>query len=217
MSRRVPEPYLSAWQAVLTAHASVVARVEEALQDAGLPPLSWYDVLWAVCGRRTAPPATGRGRRPRPVCRADRRRGGHAAADVARLRTRPARDVCRDHQRRRGSRDRRRTAPSHGRGLGHEVTVGHRGRTRPRRAGERHRRRPHSPNPDPTIDRRAVETLRLAHSSASQFLQVQGTLRRPNGDTPVIVGEGRVQVVPGVVQEQRVWLAGGGHVVRPLH
>lgn len=48
MSRRVPEPYLSAWQAVLTAHASVVARVEEALQDAGLPPLSWYDVLWAV-------------------------------------------------------------------------------------------------------------------------------------------------------------------------
>jgi DNA-binding MarR family transcriptional regulator len=48
MSQRVPEPYLSAWQAVLTAHASVVARVEEALQDAGLPPLSWYDVLWAV-------------------------------------------------------------------------------------------------------------------------------------------------------------------------
>lgn len=48
MSRRVPEPYLSAWQAVLTAHASVVARVEEALEEADLPPLSWYDVLWAV-------------------------------------------------------------------------------------------------------------------------------------------------------------------------
>jgi DNA-binding MarR family transcriptional regulator len=50
MSRRVPEPYLSAWQAVLTAHASVVARVEEALEVADLPPLSWYDVLWAVRG-----------------------------------------------------------------------------------------------------------------------------------------------------------------------
>jgi DNA-binding MarR family transcriptional regulator len=48
MSRRVPEPYLGAWQAVLTAHASVVARVEEALAEAELPPLSWYDVLWAV-------------------------------------------------------------------------------------------------------------------------------------------------------------------------
>lgn len=48
MSRRVPEPHLSAWQAVLTAHASVVARVEEALEEADLPPLSWYDVLWAV-------------------------------------------------------------------------------------------------------------------------------------------------------------------------
>jgi DNA-binding MarR family transcriptional regulator len=48
MSRRVPEPHLSAWQAVLTTHAAVVARVEEALAAAELPPLSWYDVLWAV-------------------------------------------------------------------------------------------------------------------------------------------------------------------------
>jgi DNA-binding MarR family transcriptional regulator len=48
MSRGIPEPHLSAWQAVLTAHASVVARVEEALEEADLPPLSWYDVLWAV-------------------------------------------------------------------------------------------------------------------------------------------------------------------------
>jgi DNA-binding MarR family transcriptional regulator len=45
---RVPEPHLSAWRALLNAHASVVARVEEALADAGLPPLAWYDVLWAV-------------------------------------------------------------------------------------------------------------------------------------------------------------------------
>ena len=48
MSPLVPEPHLSAWRAVLNAHASTVARVEEALTDAGLPPLAWYDMLWAV-------------------------------------------------------------------------------------------------------------------------------------------------------------------------
>ena len=48
MSPRVPEPYLSAWRGVLNAHASVVARVEEALAEAGLPPLTWYDILWAL-------------------------------------------------------------------------------------------------------------------------------------------------------------------------
>jgi DNA-binding MarR family transcriptional regulator len=47
-SARVPEPHLSAWRAMLNAHASVVARVEEALAAAELPPLAWYDVLWAV-------------------------------------------------------------------------------------------------------------------------------------------------------------------------
>src|SRR5918994_5090503 len=48
MSARVPEPHLSAWRALLNAHASVVGRIEEALANAGLPPLAWYDVLWAV-------------------------------------------------------------------------------------------------------------------------------------------------------------------------
>jgi DNA-binding MarR family transcriptional regulator len=48
MSPRVPEPHLSAWRAMLNAHASVVAGVEEALADADLPPLAWYDVLWAL-------------------------------------------------------------------------------------------------------------------------------------------------------------------------
>jgi DNA-binding MarR family transcriptional regulator len=47
-SQRVPEPHLSAWRALLNAHASVIARVEEALAQAGLPPLAWYDLLWAV-------------------------------------------------------------------------------------------------------------------------------------------------------------------------
>src|SRR5215211_5207669 len=48
MSARVPEPHLSAWRALLNAHASIVARAEQALAEAGQPPLTWYDVLWAV-------------------------------------------------------------------------------------------------------------------------------------------------------------------------
>jgi DNA-binding MarR family transcriptional regulator len=48
MNARVPEPHLSAWRALLNAHASVVGRIEQALANAGLPPLAWYDVLWAV-------------------------------------------------------------------------------------------------------------------------------------------------------------------------
>jgi DNA-binding MarR family transcriptional regulator len=52
---RVSEPHLSAWRGLLNAHAALVGRIEAALADAGLPPLSWYDVLWAIrraSGRR---------------------------------------------------------------------------------------------------------------------------------------------------------------------
>jgi DNA-binding MarR family transcriptional regulator len=48
MNRGLAEPYLSAWRGVLNTHASVVGRIEEALAGSGLPPLAWYDVLWAV-------------------------------------------------------------------------------------------------------------------------------------------------------------------------
>jgi DNA-binding MarR family transcriptional regulator len=48
VATRVPEPQLAAWRALLGAHAAVVGRAEQALAAAGLPPLSWYDVLWAV-------------------------------------------------------------------------------------------------------------------------------------------------------------------------
>jgi DNA-binding MarR family transcriptional regulator len=48
MTRGLPEPYLSAWRGVLNTHASIVGRVEEGLADSGLPPLAWYDVLWAL-------------------------------------------------------------------------------------------------------------------------------------------------------------------------
>jgi DNA-binding MarR family transcriptional regulator len=45
---KISSARLDAWRAVLNVHTDVVARVEAALADAGLPPLSWYDVLWAL-------------------------------------------------------------------------------------------------------------------------------------------------------------------------
>lgn len=39
-----------AWRAVFVSHHLVVERIEEALANAGLPPLSWYDVLLTVAG-----------------------------------------------------------------------------------------------------------------------------------------------------------------------
>lgn len=42
------EDALSAWRALLNAHARITARVEAALAEAGLPALSWYDVLWPL-------------------------------------------------------------------------------------------------------------------------------------------------------------------------
>jgi len=44
----VPETHLAAWRAVLNAHTSIVANAEAALAAAELPPLAWYDVLWAI-------------------------------------------------------------------------------------------------------------------------------------------------------------------------
>jgi DNA-binding MarR family transcriptional regulator len=39
---------IAAWQIFLRAHLAALRAVESALADAGLPPLAWYDVLWAV-------------------------------------------------------------------------------------------------------------------------------------------------------------------------
>lgn len=39
---------LAAWRAFLNAHAAVVRLIEADLAEAGLPPLGWYDVLWAL-------------------------------------------------------------------------------------------------------------------------------------------------------------------------
>jgi DNA-binding MarR family transcriptional regulator len=35
-------------RALLNAHARITARVEAALAEAGLPPLTWYGVLWTL-------------------------------------------------------------------------------------------------------------------------------------------------------------------------
>jgi len=37
-----------AWAVFLTAHAVLVEAIEARLATAGLPPLAWYDVLWAL-------------------------------------------------------------------------------------------------------------------------------------------------------------------------
>ena len=37
-----------AWAVFLTAHAVLVDAVEARLAKAGLPPLAWYDLLWAL-------------------------------------------------------------------------------------------------------------------------------------------------------------------------
>jgi DNA-binding MarR family transcriptional regulator len=52
---------LEAWRALISAHASLVARAEEALADDNLPPLAWYDVLCALDR------AEGPGLRPREL------------------------------------------------------------------------------------------------------------------------------------------------------
>lgn len=38
----------SSWPLLLTTHAVLTAEIERRLAEAGLPPLTWYDVLWAL-------------------------------------------------------------------------------------------------------------------------------------------------------------------------
>jgi DNA-binding MarR family transcriptional regulator len=48
MGSEVADEHLDAWRAVLRTHAAVIEEVERALAAADLPPLAWYDVLWAL-------------------------------------------------------------------------------------------------------------------------------------------------------------------------
>jgi DNA-binding MarR family transcriptional regulator len=45
---RVPDDTLTAWRAFLSAHALATKRISRDLAEAGLPDLTWYDVLWAL-------------------------------------------------------------------------------------------------------------------------------------------------------------------------
>jgi DNA-binding MarR family transcriptional regulator len=47
----IDEDSLAAWRAFLTAHALVTRRISRNLHEAGLPDLSWYDLLWAIYRR----------------------------------------------------------------------------------------------------------------------------------------------------------------------
>jgi DNA-binding MarR family transcriptional regulator len=42
------DPHREAWIALCRAHAGVTGRLQEALTDAGLPPLAWFEVLNSV-------------------------------------------------------------------------------------------------------------------------------------------------------------------------
>ncbi len=42
------DPKSHAWAVLLTAHATLVEKIEAALAAAKLPPLAWYDVLWEL-------------------------------------------------------------------------------------------------------------------------------------------------------------------------
>jgi DNA-binding MarR family transcriptional regulator len=42
------EDELATWRAFLDAHAVLIQRIEQDLKAHGLPPLSWYDVLWPL-------------------------------------------------------------------------------------------------------------------------------------------------------------------------
>lgn len=42
------DPKGHAWALLLGAHARIVESVEAGLSDAGLPPLTWYDMLWEL-------------------------------------------------------------------------------------------------------------------------------------------------------------------------
>src|SRR4029077_18565477 len=42
------DPHREAWTALCRAHAGVTGRLQEALTEAGRPPLAWYEVLDTV-------------------------------------------------------------------------------------------------------------------------------------------------------------------------
>jgi hypothetical protein len=58
---KLSDDALDTWRAFLGAHARVTKRISRDLADAGLPDLTWYDVLWTLyraddpCASRRCP------------------------------------------------------------------------------------------------------------------------------------------------------------------
>jgi len=48
MMQRPSETVVDAWIALVRAQQAAVLKVERAFREAGLPPHSWYDVLWEL-------------------------------------------------------------------------------------------------------------------------------------------------------------------------
>src|SRR4051794_33926278 len=46
--RRMDDDELGAWRGFLTAHARITRRIGQDLAAAGLPDLTWYDLLWSL-------------------------------------------------------------------------------------------------------------------------------------------------------------------------
>lgn len=51
--------HLDAWRAVVTCHAAVTEHIQRTLTAADLPPLSWFEVLWAIKRSPTGRPRMG--------------------------------------------------------------------------------------------------------------------------------------------------------------
>jgi DNA-binding MarR family transcriptional regulator len=47
-TRKINEEQLRTWRAFLNAHSTMLRRISRDLNEAGLPPLTWYDVLAAL-------------------------------------------------------------------------------------------------------------------------------------------------------------------------
>ena len=45
---KIPDEQLATWRAFLRAHSAMLRRISADLDEAGLPPLPWYDVLAAL-------------------------------------------------------------------------------------------------------------------------------------------------------------------------
>lgn len=48
MTKKLSVPRIAVWRGLLTIQAHVVSRVEKQLTEAQLPPLAWYDALFAL-------------------------------------------------------------------------------------------------------------------------------------------------------------------------